>query len=58
MLTLKINNLPEDYTDPRYPYIVYRLYRGEAWYYGAYSTEEAARLCAEHVDGGVAYLGE
>jgi hypothetical protein len=57
MLTLKINNLPANLTTAC-PYIVYRLVRGEAWFYEAFSTESAARLCAEYVEGGIAFLGE
>lgn len=54
MFTLKINNLPAYASDPRYPFIVYRLCEGEAWFYGAYETEERAASVAAEVNGGIA----
>lgn len=57
--TIKINNLPSNYT--KYTYFVCRAVNGEVWFYGAWYAHQlkgAARQAGELLDGFVVKLAD
>lgn len=41
-----------------YPYIVAKVVNGEAWFYGAYESEERCREVVNELGGGIIIINE